>query len=407
MSDKKYRQEREPAALIDLVANWLMDQALGETPLEELFEGCCERLLGAGVPIWRAHVVFRLLHPLYGAMGLTWRRGQGVQSEGYARNEADTPPEPFASSPLWHMIKTKVTFLRRRLTGHEAMLDFPVLAEFRDSGATDYLAYLVYFGGGPGDGIAGSWTSDRPSGFSEQDVRALLRIQQRLGVACKMRIKDQIALNVVTAYLGEDAGRRVLKGQIQRGDGETISAAVWYSDLRGSTRMADMLPRDEYIRILNLYFECTGGAVLEQGGEILGFIGDAVLAIFPIGKQKGAEKRACRRALAACREAQSRLAVANRERQRIGAGPLSFGLALHVGDVLFGNIGVPSRISFSVIGPTVNEVARLEALTKELERQVLASGAFARHTAIAWENLGQYELRGVGKPIEVLSPASR
>ena len=384
-----------------------MEQALGQTALADLFGGCCERLLGAGIPLSRADIAFRVLHPLYEAMGMTWLRGSGVESESYIHREGEEPPEPFASSPLWYMARTQLPFLRRRLTGDEAIIDFPLLAELRDAGSTDYLGYLVYFGSGPRDGIAGSWTTDRSSGFREQDIRDLLRIQQRLCVASKMRIREQIALNVVTAYLGPDAGRRVLAGQIQRGDGETIHAVIWYSDLRGSTHMADTLPRDDYIRTLNNYFECAGGAVLAQGGEILSFIGDAVLAIFPIDGNAKATTRACERALAACRDAQSRLAAVNLKRREAGANQLAFGLALHLGDVLFGNIGLPERVSFSIIGSTVNEVARLEALTKELGRQILATGAFAGHTSIMWDNLGRHQLRGVGAPLEVLSPAEQ
>jgi adenylate cyclase len=394
-----------PAALIDRAADWLMEQALAQTALDDLFQGCCERLLGAGIPLSRAHITFRVLHPLYEAMGMTWLRGSAVESASHVHREGEQPPEPFASSPLWHMVRTQLPFLRRRLTGDEAIVDFPALAELRDSGATDYLGYLVYFGGGPRDGIAGFWTTDRLSGFREQDIRDLLRIQQRLGVASKMRIKEQIALNVVTAYLGQNAGRRVLAGQIQRGDGETIHAVIWYSDLRGSTPMADTLPRDDYIRTLNDYFECAGGAVLAHDGEILAFIGDAVLAIFPIDENPEAIPRACERALAASREAQRRLATVNLRRRETGEEQLTFGLALHLGDVLFGNIGLPERVSFSVIGSTVNEVARLEALTKELGRQVLATGAFAGHTSIMWDNLGRHQLRGVGAPLEILSPA--
>jgi adenylate cyclase len=196
-----------------------MEQALGQTALEDLFRGCCERLLGAGIPLSRAHIIFRVLHPLYEATGMTWLRGSAVESASYVHRDGEQPPEPFASSPLGHMVQTQLPFLRRRLTGDEAIVDFPALAELRDSGATDYLAYLVSFGGDPEDGIAGFWTTDRPSGFREQDIRDLLRIQQRLIVACKMRIREQIALNVVTAYLGPNAGHRVLAGQIQRGDG--------------------------------------------------------------------------------------------------------------------------------------------------------------------------------------------
>lgn len=396
--------------LIDHVANWLMTQALANSDVESLFQGCCERLLAAGIPLWRGHITFPVLHPQYAATGLTWTRRDGIRSENYAHSVDGKLSESFKASPFYYLMGTRVPYLRRRLVGDEAVLDFPVLPEFRDAGATDYLAFIIPFGQGERDGVIGSWSCDRASGFSEQDIQALMRIQKRLGVACKMRIKEQIARNVVDTYLGSLAGRRVLEGQIKRGDGETIRSVIWYSDLRGSTRMADTLPRDDFIQALNDYFACAGGAVLAHGGEILSFIGDAVLAIFPLEcadatNDDAGAAAACARALDACRDAQHRLAEANAQRAEAGRDALSFGLALHLGDVVFGNIGVPERVSFSVIGPTVNEVARLEALTKELNRTVLASAEFAKHTDIAWENLGAFALRGVTEPVEVCSPA--
>ena len=400
-------QESQPAiqalSLIDEVANWLMAQALEEVDFESMYAGCCERALAAGVPLWRGHIAFNVLHPLYSGMGMTWLRHRGIEFESYQHVEGQYL-DKFKASPLYHMIKNRVPFLRRHLTGAEALLDFPAMLEFRDMGATDYLGFLIPFGGGEQDGMVGSWTTDRLSGFSDHDIQALLRLQQRLGVACKMRIKDQIARSVVTAYLGPDAGLRVLNGQIRLGDGETIRAVIWYSDLRDSTPLADALSRDDYIQVLNDYFECAGGAVLAHGGDILNFIGDAVLAIFPIRKGQTTAKQACRHALAASRDAHRRLAAINANRERLGAKPLSFGLGLHVGEVLFGNIGVPERVSFSVIGPTVNEVARLEALTKKLGHPVLATESFARNVAAKWVRLGRHKLRGVGELIEVCAP---
>jgi len=403
--EQKSQAAVQAPSLIDEVANWLMAQALEETDFESMFEGCCERLLAAGVPLWRGLIGFAVLHPLYSSMDMIWMRGRGVELRKREHGEGDIG-DMFKANPLYHMIKKQIPFLRRRLVGSEALLDFPVLSEFRDMGATDYLGFRIPFGGGEGDGMVGSWTTDRPSGFSDHDIQALLRLQQRLGVACKMRIKDQIARSVVTAYLGADAGLRVLSGQIRLGEGETVHAVTWYSDLRDSTLLADALSRDDYIQVLNDYFECTGGAVLAHGGEILNFIGDAVLAIFPIRKGQTTAKQACKKALAASRDAQRRLAATNANRERLGAKPLSFGLGLHVGEVLFGNIGVPERVSFSVIGPTVNEVARLEALTKKLGYPVLATESFARNVAEKWVRLGRHKLRGVGEPIEVCAPAA-
>ncbi|MGI9481118.1 MAG: adenylate/guanylate cyclase domain-containing protein [Hyphomicrobiales bacterium] len=391
--------------MIGDVVEWLIGQALAETSLEEMFEGTCERLQEAGIPVARAHITFRVLHPLYEATGLTWRPG-GVEKQDYAHRSADEPGQAFSSSPLFYMINERIELKRWRLDeDEEACGKFSVLADFREEGLTDYFAYLIYFGGGPEDGVAGSWATKRKEGFTDEEIEELKRVQKRLGVACKLRVKEQIALNVVSTYLGNGAGRRVLQGQIQRGDGESIRAAIWYSDMRGSTRMADTLPRDTYINTLNEYFECTGGAVRAEGGEVLGFIGDAVLAIFPFEDGDGEAENVCAHVLEASRKAQSQLEHVNKVRKEQGKEPLSFGLALHLGDVVFGNIGLPERVSFSVIGPTVNEVARIEALTKELHHDVLASSEFARHTSINWEKLGSFELRGVGEPVEIVSPA--
>jgi len=390
-------------ATIDDVANWLIAQALDETDFKTMFAGCCERMAAAGVPLWRGHIAFTVLHPLYSGMGITWLRGRGAKMEGYQHIDGDDV-EKFRSSTLYHMIEHRLPVMRRRLTGKNAELDFPYMVELRDKGATDYLGFLIRFGGGARDGMVGSWTTDRPGGFSARDIKALMRLQQRLGVACKMRVKDEVAKNVVTAYMGRDAGLRILNGQIRRGQGETIRAVIWYSDLRQSTRLAERLPRDDYIDVLNAYFECAGGAVEAHGGDILNFIGDAVLAIFPIAKGQATARQACRQALAASHDAREMLSAVNAERRERGAKPLDFGLGLHVGEVLFGNIGIPDRVSFSVIGPTVNEVARLEALTKRLKQPVLATQSFAKNVNIDWTHLGRHRLRGVGEPIEVYAP---
>lgn len=393
-----------PSGLIDTVADWLMTQALGETEIEDLLEGCCERLRSVGVPVWRAQLSFRILHPLYGGFSLTWWRGRGVDTEGFERAGDATPM--FAQSPHYHQIQTGIHHLRRHLVGDEALLDFPILEDLRAEGGTDYFAYVVEFGEGRQDGIVGSWTTDRGSGFSEADIAALLRIQRRLAVACKMRIRTQVARNVMTTYLGPDAGLRVLDGQIARGDGDSIHAVIWYSDLRDFTRMTDSMPSEAYLAVLNNYFECTAGSVLDHGGDVLNFIGDAVLAIFPIRKGGLTRKRACQKALAAARDAQQRLSVVNQTRRADGQEPLAFGLGLHLGDVAFGNIGVPERLSFSVIGPTVNEVARLESLTKTLGRPVLVTGEIARSVPIEWDSLGQHKLRGIGHALEIFAPPS-
>ena len=398
-------ESQEQGALsgpLQVVADWLVSQALAGTEMEAMFEGCCLRLRAAGIPVLRGSLGFHTLHPLYAAITMTWHRDDGMGSTGHLHGTFGVSEE-WKQSPLNHMMVTAIPFIRRRLVGDEAVVDFPVLEEFRDKGATDYLGYLVPFGDTIDDGILGSWTTDRATGFTDREIQSLQRLQWRLAVVCKIIIKEQIASNIVTAYLGPDAGRRVLGGHIKRGDCETIPAVIWYSDMRRSTALAESMAAEQFLAVVNSYFECTAGAVLDHGGEVLRFIGDAVLAIFPVRDDGASTEEACAAALTAAREADSRMAALNRERTGAGDEALAFGLALHVGDLLFGNIGVPERVEFSVIGRAANVVARIEDLTKPLSRHILASGEFVANLTFTPPSLGTHELRGVGEPVEVFA----
>ena len=398
--------------LIDGVASWLMSQALGESQVAEIFEGCCVRMLGAGLPLVRGLISFRTLHPLFASVTLIWRRGGSIDTTEHLHEEAFSS-EQWLRSPMHYLLTTRTDTLRRRLVGEDATLDFPVLADLRDEGATDYLILATLFGNAPddnyqSDGVMTSWTTDRPRGFNDWDIAQLQRLSRRLAVACKVQIKDQIAHNVLDTYLGPDAGRLVLSGQIRRGDGQHVHAVIWYSDMRRSTALAESMPPEHFLALVNSYFECTAGAVIAAGGQVLRFIGDAVLAIFPVAACPPTatlppECASCQSALQAARDAERRLAAYNARRARGGLEPIDFGLGLHVGEVIFGNIGVPERLEFSVIGPAANEVARIETLTKELGRRVLASADFARFSPGAWETLGEHRLRGIGRPIEVFA----
>ena len=248
-----------------------------------------------------------------------------------------------------------------------------------------------------------SWLTDCEAGFSDRDIAALMRIQKRLAVACKVNIKEQVAHNVLDAYLGRNAGERVLRGQIKLGDGEEINAVIWFSDLRGSTPLADSMTKSEFLGVLNDYFEVTAGAVIANGGEVLRFIGDAVLATFPIDDTDQSAERAAHAATDALREANSRLEATNARREGDGEASISFGAGLHVGEVLYGNIGVPERVEFSVIGAAANEAARIESLTKQLGRHVLASRAFVDLHPEPWNSVGLHALRGVGEEVELFA----
>ncbi len=412
--DTEYPATREGGSLIDDIADWLMTQALGNVDMEALAEGCHNRLRAAGIPLFRAHLSYRTLHPLFTAIAIIWNRDEELGSRGIRHADPEIS-EAWQQSPYHHMIKTGMPILRRRLTGENALLDFPVLEEFHDKGGTDYLAYAIPFGdssggnssidGFPKDGIIGSWLTDHPAGFSEAQVRALIRIQQRLAVAVKVALKEQVTRNILVAYLGPDAGNKVLEGQIQRGAYERIHAVIWYSDMRNSTALAESLPPEEFLTAVNCYFDCTAGSILTHGGEVLRFIGDAVLGIFPIRDGGATVEKACAQALAAAHDAQARLVETNWTCADRGISPLAFGTGLHVGNVLYGNIGVPERLEFSVIGSAANEVARIEDLTKALGQPLLVSAEFAGHTEGPWKSFGEHELRGVAERLEVFAPA--
>ena len=382
------------------MAEWLADQSLGDIDYVALLENFCNRLTAIGVPLERGHISFRTLHPLFEAMSCTWWRGRGCVTEDLVHQEEGDEREKWQVSPLRHLIETRVPMMRRRLTGPEALLDYPVLEEFRDEGLTDWTGFVVPFDEAGEDGMVGSWATRRPDGFSDAHLAALRFLQQPFAVAIKIAAQEELAANVVHTYLGRVAGKRVLSGQIRRGDGETIPAVIWYSDLRGSTAMAESLGREAYTDVLNAYFEAMGGAVTAAGGELLDFIGDAVLAIFPIDDAGTAA--ACGNALDAARAADESLAETNRERSAAGMAPLVFGLALHVGEVMFGNIGTADRLTFSVIGSSVNEVARLQDMTKPLGTHMLVSGEFADAVDRPWRDLGEHNLEGVSRPMRIL-----
>jgi adenylate cyclase len=388
--------------LIDAIADWLMTQALGETSMERLVVGCCARLWSAGIPLQRVLIAYRTLHPLFTGVGHIWHRDGPLRTERYDQRRPDTAAA-FDHGPHGWMMRSNVSYLRRHLVGPDAVLDFPVLEELRDGGATDYLAFMGPFVEEGLDGIMGSWSTDRESGFSDQDIKTLLRIQRRLAVACKVTIKDQNAHNVLATYLGANAAAQVLGGQIRRGAGRNQHTALWYSDMRDSTRLSETLAADDFFGILNRYFECTAGAVLAEGGEVVLFIGDAVLGIFPIDSGVASEEAACAAAIAAARRAGRDLAELNRARAADGLEAISFGLGLHVGEVKYGNIGVSERLQFDVIGRAVNEVVRLEQLTKSLGHRVLASATFAGRLPLPWRSLGRWELRGLDEPREVFA----
>ena len=387
------------------VLHRLAGKALMDEYYEGVFEDLCDALVEAGLPLLRALLSMQILHPLAASVDITWERGTGlaVHPRGFG-----PPPDTWLRSPLFWMLSNEVGEMRRDLRDDEVVKSFAVFEDLRTQGATDYLALLTPFGDPDiaferTAGILTSWTSDAPDGFTADHVEAIRYLQPYVGLVAKLSKHDYTTRNVVSAYLGEDAGRRVLEGQIRLGDVEHIPAVIWYSDLRDSTAMAERLSPETFLQTVNHYFDCTAAAVLEQGGEVLRFIGDAVLAVFPVA-EKESPANAAYQAMAASREARQRMAALNRLRAQREQEPLAFGLGLHVGELLYGNIGVPTRIEFSVIGRVANEVARLESLTKEVGEPVLVSRAFRDLLDLQWRELGAYAAKGVGDKMEIFAP---
>ncbi len=396
----------DQAAEVQATSDWLVTQGLLKARTETLVEGFCERALAAGIPLLRGQVSIPTLHPTFDAITYVWWRDKGIETRGWEHGSRGL--RPWQESPFRFMVETRTSTLRRRLEGADAEIDFPVLAKLRGLGATDYFARFTPFGsdGKPQDanGMLASWTGDRPGGFSEQDIAILERLQPRLGLAVNIAVTDQIAHNVMDAYVGPDAGRRVLNGEIRRGSLEVIRAVLWYADLRGFTELADRTPREELVSMLDEYFDCMAEPLTRHGGQVLKFMGDGMLGTFNL---KGKPRHSiCRDAINAAAEALNAVARLNEERSRAGKPTMLLDLALHLGDVLYGNVGSADRLDFTVVGPAVNEASRIETLCQVLGSHLLISQTLAEAAKSCSDrlvSLGRHKLRGVRESQELFT----
>lgn len=390
------------AVLIDHVADWLMQKALGGSDVDEIFSGFCERLAAAGLPLVRVHLSFSMLHPLYRAQSFTWRRGVGAKGEKHRHVQANGN-DVFLRSPYFYLLTNNLDHMRRRIDG-DAPMEFPVLEDLRKEGVTDYLAIVHRFDPNSLQGMMGSWSTDRPEGFSEGAIAGLLKLQSQLAVTIKMAVLGRLADNVLSTYLGPEAGRRVLSGQIKRGDAETIRAVLIMGDMRNSSAVADQHGRQVFIETLNIFYDALAAPFNRNGGQILSFMGDGFLAIYPCEKSKQQSQLAARAAFAAVKEGLARMEELNRERLASGLWEIDFGLGLHVGNVIFGNVGLADRLTFSTFGAAVNEAQRLESLSKSYPSKVIASESFVGYCGGKWRLLGTEKLRGIEQPARIFAP---
>ncbi|HLW93223.1 MAG TPA: adenylate/guanylate cyclase domain-containing protein [Roseiarcus sp.] len=354
----------------DPLARWFVTEAYKIADTAELVEAAATHLVAAGIPVYRLAYFQLFLHPELLGKSYAWRRDQKVLVSP-APHTLKTEAR-YRDSPIALVFEKKRT-IRVRLDAVEPQV--PVLQELKADGVTDYVALPLIFSNGQIHAL--SIASDKAGGFSLNDLDRMFQLQFAFTRIVEVHTLRDTAEYLLDAYVGHAAGRLILSGNIQRRLGQpTIEAVIWYCDLRGFTRASDTMPRDAVIALLNDYFGEMGAAVAAAGGEILKFMGDAMLAIFPIDSPEARRETAARAAQAA-RAATRGVAAVNQGRMEKNERPIRFGLALHIGEVMFGNIGASARLDFTVIGPAVNHAARLEKLCSAINQPIILSAALA------------------------------
>lgn len=377
------------------VGTWLLTESRG-IPEPRLFtEALMDKLDAAGARVDRLRITCGTLHPQLSAVGMSWSRGGSAQfwfgAHGVEASDA------YIGSPIQH-VHTQGTALHLRITPEPSEDEHMIWAELRADGIRDYLALPLLFS----DGIVNAVTvaTSDPAGFSDDDVARMVALTNLLVPHIELLVMRRTALGLLDTFVGKRISERILQGQVKRGDGEQISAAFWYSDLRGFTALSETLPTDQLLRLLNDYYEYCAAAASARGGEILQFIGDAILIVFEI-TDPARTGDVCDAALDAAIDAFDTIAVVNNRRLRSHLPVIEFGLGLHVGTVTHANVGSPNRLAFNVVGPAVNRTARIQGMTKELQIPLLMSRTFARAVQLPVESVGHHDLRGVAKSQEL------
>jgi adenylate cyclase len=405
MTDTSTTPNAQPySPLFDSISDWILSQALSNGELADTVADLGRRLVAAGIPVSRLAVGGMLLHPVVGAMDVFW------DAKSDQARRTDMPREMFKSqefrdAPFFHLTSTGEPALRARLERGAVEPEFPIYARFRNEGVTDYLAYFCSYGesnrtvwqdmGAGFGGVSVSVATHRAGGFTDFEIERLNALTKILAVAVCSRSTFELSRTLLDTYLGRLSGGMVLDGSIERGDGRQIDCVLWYCDLRNSTQLADELPLETYLDMLNNYFADTAGAVMDHGGDVLLFVGDAVFAIFPVDPENRPKVDMARAAIGAARDALGRVAKRNQQRAGDKIPPVEFGISLHYGQVMYGNIGTDQRLNFSVIGPAANEVVRLEGFCKTLGSPVIGSSEFKDICGLALVHLGCHEAAGI------------
>jgi len=394
---------------IEAIAHWLAEQGLAGAREDVLLREFCERCVAAGLPLTRALCFIDTLHPVYEGRAFRWR-AEATDEKSFIEhgrtNQGGEAEESWQRTPFFYLLQNGETELRRCLQAGEPA-DFNMIADVAKEGATDYFAIVHRF---PGEGAIGemdcfysSWATRTPGGFRDEDIAAIRRLLPSLALAIKCGALGRIAGTLVEVYLGRDPAKRVLEGRIARGVADRISAVLWFSDLHSFTSISDGAEPDQIIPLLNDYADATISAIHEAGGDVLKLIGDGTLAIFKADDPASA----CRCALLAEENLRARERELNARRSAAGLPVTQVYLGLHIGDVFYGNIGSEERLDFTVIGPAVNEVARIAAMGTSVGRSIVISAAFVAASPEAERDklvsVGRYALRGVGRSQELFT----
>jgi adenylate cyclase len=338
------------------------------------------------------------LHPLYYGYCLHWYAGEPATE--VLRSHEFGESKTFRASPYIASLASGGAFRVKLEIGIHP--DLPLLIELQARGATDFLADILHTGAELPPGV--SWATQRPGGFEATDIEVLLTLTPYLALVFGALAEQRKTRAVLSTYLGEGPGREVFEGQIRRGNVRRIEAVVLLTDLRDFTRKTATLSDHELLDALNLYFECVADSVTGERGEVLKFVGDGMLSVFPLISADDGPSR-CWAALRAVSAARKDLASVNDLRERAGCERLDFVAALDLGSVSYGNIGGRDRLDFTVVGQTVNIATRIEALAKQLSERTLLTHRVASCLGdLSLRSVGLHLLRGVDVPIAVFAP---
>ncbi|MDX1737976.1 MAG: adenylate/guanylate cyclase domain-containing protein [Alphaproteobacteria bacterium] len=384
------------------IVEWLISKDSKFTDPSKFLEALTTQLLKVGAPINRVRLGFMTIHPQVAAFSFVWIKGvSGITpmeiGHGYRTSKM------FIGSPGEKLFDTR-EMVRYKICELDVSNEHGAIQDVAATGATDYIGLPMFT---TTEDIHNLFIStDKPGGFTDLDIEKFQLLAQHIQVKVELLASQHLTLALLNTYVGKRTSKRVLQGQIKRGQGEEIQAALWFSDLRDFTHLTETLPVDELLELLNDYFELVYDAVTNNGGEVLRFIGDAMLVVFTAeNSSTGCLFGASEGAFRASEEAYRRLDELNTERKKKGKPTFEFGVGLHEGKVTYGNVGAPDRLDFTVMGPAVNRTARLESKTKELGRRRLMSREFADRIMRNVESLGFHHLKGVNENIEICAIA--